>query len=70
MDADRPSIMLEKLTVNEVIRAYPTTIEIFNGFGIDACCGGSVDIESAAVRDGVSPALLEQALLIAIEGPK
>ncbi len=39
-------------TVNELIAAYPATVEVFNRFGIDACCGGAVQVVEAAVRDG------------------
>ncbi len=56
------------LTVNEVIRLWPTTIATFNHFGIDACCGGSVTVRVAALRDGADPGALEAALLDAIRG--
>jgi iron-sulfur cluster repair protein YtfE (RIC family) len=45
-------------TVNEAIDQDPRTIAVFNRFGIDACCGGSVPIVDAARRDGVDPAML------------
>ena len=46
------------MTVNEVIRAHPATVEVFNRFGIDACCGGSATVDEAADRDGAdAPAL-------------
>lgn len=49
-----------ELTVNEVIRRWPGTVASFNRFGIDACCGGSVPVREAALRDGADPeALLE-----------
>lgn len=40
------------MTVNEIIREYPATVELFNRFGIDACCGGAMPIRAAAQRDG------------------
>ena len=40
------------MNVNDVIRDYPDTVEIFNRFGIDACCGGAAGVRAAAVRDG------------------
>jgi regulator of cell morphogenesis and NO signaling len=40
------------LTVNELIRRYPRSIEVFNRHGIDACCGGAASVGDAAVRDG------------------
>lgn len=48
--------------VNEVIRTYPATVEAFNRFGIDACCGGAAPIREAAVRDGADPDELLTAL--------
>lgn len=49
-------------TVNEVIRTHPATVEVFNRFGVDACCGGASTIEEAAYRDRVSPDELLAAL--------
>lgn len=40
------------MTVNEIIREYPAAVELFNRFGIDACCGGAMPIRAAAQRDG------------------
>jgi regulator of cell morphogenesis and NO signaling len=48
--------------VNDVIRAHPDTVEVFNRYGIDACCGGDARVDDAAVRDGVDPAELLRAL--------
>lgn len=50
------------VTVNEAIRLFPATVEVFNRFGIDACCGGSVPITEAAARDGVDEGALLEAL--------
>jgi regulator of cell morphogenesis and NO signaling len=40
------------LSVNEVISRYPAAVELFNRYGIDACCGGAASVRDAAVRDG------------------
>ena len=48
--------------VNEVIRTHPATVEVFNRFGIDSCCGGAAPVAEAAVRDGADPAALLAAL--------
>ena len=45
-------------TVNEILRAYPATISIFNEFGIDSCCGGDLPLTVATERDGVDLELL------------
>jgi iron-sulfur cluster repair protein YtfE (RIC family) len=52
-----------QMTVNETIRRFPATVEIFNRYGIDACCGGAATVEDAAVRDGADPAQLRTELL-------
>ena len=55
-----------QMTVNEAIRRYPETVEIFNRYGIDACCGGAAPVAEAAVRDGADPAALQNELMQAI----
>lgn len=49
-------------TVDQVVRDCPATIGVFNEFGIDSCCGGSVPISVAAERDGADAQLLLQRL--------
>jgi regulator of cell morphogenesis and NO signaling len=55
-------------SVNETILRYPTTVEIFKRYGIDACCGGAFPVAEAAVRHGVDPTALRNELVQAI-GP-
>lgn len=45
-------------SVNDVIRRYPATVDLFNRYGIDACCGGAASVADAARRDGADRALL------------
>jgi regulator of cell morphogenesis and NO signaling len=52
-----------QLSVNEAIRRYPATVEIFNRHGIDACCGGASPVAEAAVRDGADTAALRNELM-------
>lgn len=59
--------MLE-VTVNEMIRRRPNTAAVFNRFGVDTCCGGSLRIREVAERHGMDPAELERALLAELEG--
>lgn len=49
-------------TVNELIRTHPGTVEVFNRFGIDSCCGGAAPVGEAAARDGADPVALLAAL--------
>ncbi len=50
------------LTLDEITNRYPETIEVFNRFGVDMCCGGAASLGEAAVRDGVSLPKLQEAL--------
>ena len=50
------------MTVNEVIRAFPASVEVFSRFGIDSCCGGALPLLEAAARHRIE----EEALLTAL----
>ena len=50
------------MSVNEAIRRFPATVEIFNRYGIDACCGGAAPVVEAAIRDGADPVALQAEL--------
>jgi len=43
----------ENMTLNEVIRKYPSTIGVFNRFNVDSCCGGARSIKAMAEQDKV-----------------
>jgi regulator of cell morphogenesis and NO signaling len=58
----------ESTTVNEAIRLYPRTVEVFKRFGIDACCGGAAPIDEAAARHGVDPVALMRELQALLTG--
>lgn len=59
----------QELSVNEVMKRYPATMEIFNRFGIDTCCGGNASVTEAARRDGVDLDSLLEAIRDAV-GPQ
>jgi len=61
---------LDTPTVNDIIRRCPATVEVFNRFGIDACCGGAVPVADAAARDGADPQALRRALDEVLEGAR
>jgi len=50
------------MTINDVIKAYPSTLATFNTFGIDSCCGGANTLASACQEKGVDPAAFLKAL--------
>jgi iron-sulfur cluster repair protein YtfE (RIC family) len=43
------------MTLNETIRRWPATVEVFARFGLDTCCGGALPIQEAAGRHGHDP---------------
>ncbi len=49
-------------TVNAAIAKSPRAASVFNGFGIDTCCGGRASIGEAAVQAHVSTDVLLEAL--------
>jgi regulator of cell morphogenesis and NO signaling len=49
-------------TVNEVMRAHPSAVRVFNAFGVDACCGGAAPLTEAALDAGIPLELLLDAL--------
>lgn len=66
-----PAVLLNsEITVNEAIRLVPATVEIFNRYGIDACCGGASSIRAAALRDGAPlDALMAELLAVGAGQP-
>ena len=54
------------LTINEIIRRYPTTIAVLNAFGVDTCCGGGEPLVAVARRDALDLDVIVAALNLAI----
>ena len=50
--------MTTDITVNEFIRRHPAAVAVFSRYGIDACCGGGLQIGEAARRHGIDVELL------------
>ncbi len=40
-------------TVNDVVKRHPATLEVFNRYGLDTCCGAMLTVEQAAHQDNV-----------------
>ena len=53
-------------TVNDIIARYPSTVAVFNAFGIDSCCGGALPVTEAAARHKIPLNALRSALASAI----
>jgi iron-sulfur cluster repair protein YtfE (RIC family) len=49
-------------TVNTTIQRFPSTVEVFNQYGIDACCGGAATLREAALEAGIGIDQLQYAL--------
>lgn len=52
----------EGTMVRELAGKYPQTLAVFERFGIDYCCGGNMDLATAAERAGVNLEKLLEAL--------
>jgi len=46
-------VITEDMTLNEVIRKYPSTMGVFNRYNVDSCCGGARSIKAMAQEDKV-----------------
>lgn len=61
-------IIRADMTLDEITNGHRETIDVFNRFGMDMCCGGGATLAEAAERDGVRLAELEEALDAALAG--
>lgn len=50
------------MTLDDITNRHPETMEVFNRFGMDICCGGGATLSEAAERDGVPLRALSDAL--------
>ena len=53
-------------TVNDIVARFPSTLAVFNAFGIDTCCGGALAVTEAASRHKIPLNALRSALESAI----
>ncbi|HEX6588067.1 MAG TPA: DUF542 domain-containing protein [Longimicrobiales bacterium] len=37
-------------TVNDIIAAHPTTVSVFDAWGVDSCCGGHLPLATVAEK--------------------
>ncbi|MBI5116110.1 iron-sulfur cluster repair di-iron protein [Candidatus Poribacteria bacterium] len=59
----------EKTTVRDLAAKYSQVRPVFERYGIDYCCGGLHDLETAAAEKGVGVEMLIEALGDAIKSP-
>ncbi len=49
------------MTINRTIKLFPKSIEVFNRFHLDSCCGGAKTLEESAKAANVDiDTLLEE----------
>ncbi len=53
--------------LNEIVARYPETLEVFQRFGLDTCCGGALPLVVAAEHHGLPLATLIEALEARVE---
>lgn len=49
-------------TINQIVTAYPQTHPVFQGFGLDTCCGGGKPLRKACEAHGLDYAAVLEAL--------
>ena len=65
-DHDRRPSLDCSLSVNVILAVFPSTLPVFNRFGLDACCGGALSVADAARAADVDAETLCSALTDAI----
>jgi len=50
------------MVINDIIKAYPQTMGVFNQFNIDSCCGGADTLRIGAEKVGADPEAVLAAL--------
>ena len=56
-------------SVNATVQRFPSTVAVFNEYGVDACCGGAATLREAALDAGVALDQLVEALETAAATP-
>lgn len=54
-------------TLNQIIAHHPQTLAVFQRFGLDTCCGGSLTLHDAAEHHGLDLQAVIAALRANIE---
>jgi regulator of cell morphogenesis and NO signaling len=55
-------------TINAIVARYPQALATLQRFGLDACCGGSLPLQTAARRHGIELVEILAALRAEVEG--
>jgi regulator of cell morphogenesis and NO signaling len=56
-------------TLNAIIARYPEALAVFQRFGLDTCCGGSLSLRTAAQHHNLDLDTVVAALIDAISKP-
>jgi regulator of cell morphogenesis and NO signaling len=55
-------------TLNAIVARYPATLAVFQRFGLDTCCGGSLPLATAVAHHGLDLQAVLAALASACSG--
>ena len=56
-----------EMAINDIIKAYPQVIGVFNTFNIDSCCGGADSLRVGAEKVGADVTAVLEALNEALQ---
>jgi len=45
-------MLTESITVNQVLRQWPKSLDVINRHGLDTCCGGNQSLAASAAAAG------------------
>lgn len=54
-------------TVNQIVTAHPSTLAVFEAWGIDTCCGGQHAVKEVVRRHGLDGEALCRALQAVVQ---
>jgi regulator of cell morphogenesis and NO signaling len=54
-------------TINTIVAHYPQTLPVLQSFGLDACCGGALELRVAAAHHNLDVEQVLNALRQAVE---
>ena len=57
-----PALSIADLSVNEILRRWPSAVAALNAYGLDTCCGGALSLADSAAEAGVPVTALVEAV--------
>lgn len=59
MNTAHTTVIVETVSLNEIVARYPQSLPVLQRFGLDTCCGGSLPLRTAVEHHGLD---LEQVI--------